>query len=95
MRRTFVEGGQSAQGDSVKARPMKDPNVLRIQIEIDRQQRAQFAELAPITQRSAQLDHPAPFMRGGVLGARATGQKMRVVLGRHGTSVGQRRQPRP
>lgn len=91
-----VRGGSSAQGDSVKARPVQDADVLRVEIEIGGEQRAKLANLTPVAQRLAQLHHTTPFVGGrALLRGSATGQEVRVILRSHDESLAPPLRPGP
>ena len=64
---------------------MQDPDIFRIQIEIQGEQRAQLPHLAAPSERLPQFHHTAPLVsRGRARRPGAAREEMRVVLGSHG-----------
>src|SRR5450755_3056117 len=99
-----MKGRKSARGfstspgsiQSMQSCPVKNLDVLAVQVETLREQRAKFARATAGLERAPQLDHPAPFAgirREGSLGSR--GHEVRVIPGGHGPKSSGRIDLRP
>ena len=69
----------------VQPGPVKNLDVIRVQVETLRQQRAQLPSTAEVFEWMSQLDHPAPFVRvGRALRPGPRRYEVGVILGGHG-----------
>ena len=75
--------------------PVQDADVVRIQIETLREQRAQLAIGARVRQGLPQLHHPTPLVASGITGLAGVGHEVRVVLGSHAEKVSEAAPARP